>query len=157
VRVLLIFNSIEHSGAEVMLTQAAPLMRARGIELHALSTGTQPGSFATVMASSGIVVHHRPLRKSPVYFVSLVRFLRASRFGVVHISPERAFFWYTLSARLAGVPLVVRQVHNVFPFQGLLRVRRSVQRRVSCWSSGLWSSPRGCGPSSTPAPSDRSR
>ena len=113
------------------LVQSAPLMRQHGFELHALSTGATRGDYAAVMESAGIVVHHRPFRKSPRYFLQLIRFMRRSRFDVVHTHPERAFFWFQLAARIAGVPTIVHTVHSVFEFRGGLRLERRVQRRVA--------------------------
>jgi glycosyltransferase involved in cell wall biosynthesis len=130
-RVLHTYYSIEHSGAEVRLVQSAPLMKQHGFELHAMSTGDTRGHYAAIMESSGITVHHRPLAKSPQYFFDLIRFMRRWRFDVVHTHPERAFFWFQLAARIAGVPTIVHTVHNVFDFHGALRIERRAQRRIA--------------------------
>jgi glycosyltransferase involved in cell wall biosynthesis len=130
-KVLHILNSIEFSGAEIMLKTAAPLLVENGFNLHALSTGEQPGSYAGILSDSGYTIHHIPFRKSPEYFLALFRYLRSERFNVVHIHPERAFFWHALVARAAGVKKIIRTVHSNFTFQGLLRLRRIFQRFIA--------------------------
>jgi glycosyltransferase involved in cell wall biosynthesis len=129
--VLHTFYSIEHSGAEVMLVQSADLMRQAGIELHALATGEQLGQYAPVMEAAGIAMHHLRLRRSPAYFLSFMRLLREAHIDIVHTNTERAFFWFDLAARLAGVRTIVHTVHSVFAFHGALRVERVVQRRIA--------------------------
>lgn len=130
-RVLHTYYSIEHSGAEVRLVLSAPLMQQHGFEVHALSTGATTGGYAPVMESAGIVVHHRPFAKSPLYFLQLIRFMRRWRFDVVHTHPERAFFWSLLAARIAGAPTIVHTVHSVFDYHGALRAERRGQRRIA--------------------------
>ena len=130
-RVLHVLNSIERSGAEMMLAQAAPLLRERGVDLHALATGASSGPFAAQLARTGFSVHHLPFRPCPAFVADFRRLVRRGRFDVVHIHTERAFFWYALAARLAGVRRIVRTVHGTFDFRGHLQAERWVQRRVA--------------------------
>ncbi len=126
--VLHVLNSIERSGWEVQLVDAEPLFAARGIRLHALSTGQTPGGFSQRFLDAGIVVHHLPFAASPRFLASYWRLLRRERFAAVHVNTERGFFWYALLARAAGVRALVRTVHSVFAFHGLLRMERWIQR-----------------------------
>jgi glycosyltransferase involved in cell wall biosynthesis len=131
-KVLHVLHSIERSGAEVMLVQAAPLFEERGLELHALATGESVGLYAEQMAAAGFTIHHLPLESPLSHLVSFYRLLRRERFDVVHVHTERAFLWYAVVARLAGVRRIVRTVHSVFDFRGPLWVERWLQRHVTC-------------------------
>jgi glycosyltransferase involved in cell wall biosynthesis len=124
-------DSIEFSGAEVMLGAAAPFLIRDGFKLHALSSGEDEGSYADKLKSVGFSIHHIPFRRSVKYLVELLRFLNKEKFDIVHIHLERAFFWHALVARLAGVNKILRTVHTVFQFNGFLRFKRIFQRFIS--------------------------
>lgn len=130
-KVLHVLHSIERSGAEVMLGQAASLFREHGIELHALATGDSVGWYAPALAKAGFALHHLPFEPSSAFLARYFRLVRGGHFDVVHVHTERAFFWYEVVARLAGVPRVLRTVHSVFDFGGRLWLERYLQRRFA--------------------------
>ena len=130
-KVLHILNSIEFSGAEIMLKGAAPILIKNGFELHALSTGNEIGQYADILRSCEYKVHHIPFKKSAKYFIKFYHLIREEKYDVVHIHPERAFFWHALVAKQAGVKNIIRTVHNVFNFSGYLRIKRMIQRFVA--------------------------
>lgn len=131
VKILHMLNSIEFSGAEVMLGTAAPYLIKEGFKLHALSSGKVKGSYVDKLKSSGFAIHHIPFSRSVKYLVELLRFLTKEKFDIVHIHSERAFFWHALAARLAGVKKIIRTVHTVFKFKGFLRFKRILQRFIA--------------------------
>jgi glycosyltransferase involved in cell wall biosynthesis len=137
IKVLNILNAIEFSGAEVMLKIAGPRFAQNGIGLHVLSTGEDVGGYAGELANAGYAVYHIPFRKSLSYFLDYYRLIREHHFDIVHIHPERAFFWHALLAKIAGVRTIVRTVHNVFLFSGYLRFKRTLQRWISNHVLGL--------------------
>lgn len=114
-----------------MLKNAAPVFLNRGLELYALSTGENDGNYADILNASGYVLHHIPFRKSIKYFRELYHFLKKENFDVVHIHPERAFFWHALIAKIAGVKTIVRTIHSNFLFSGYLRFKRTLQRFIA--------------------------
>ena len=130
-KILHILNAIEFSGAEIMLKGAAPILIKNGFELHALSTGNEIGQYADILRSCEYKVHHIPFKKSAKYFIKFYHLIREAKYDVVHIHPERAFFWHALVAKQAGVKNIVRTVHNVFNFSGYLRIKRMIQRFVA--------------------------
>jgi glycosyltransferase involved in cell wall biosynthesis len=132
-KVLHILNEIRFSGAEVMLKVAAPHWREMGLELHALSTGEQPGVFVPQLESAGYTIHHLPFAKRVSFFAVLYRLLRQNSFDVVHIHTERANFYYALIAKLAGVRRAIRTIHSNFPFKGYLGFKRRIQRAIMRW------------------------
>lgn len=127
-KILHILNELRFSGAEMLLSSAAEIFRDGG-EHTILSTGDAAGEYASTLASSGFTVVHKPFRKRAAFFVDLYRHIRAGRFDVVHIHTERASFWYGLLARAAGASCV-RTIHSEFLFEGDLRRRRSLQRKL---------------------------
>jgi len=130
-KVFHVLGSIERSGAEVMLRQAAPDFSAAGIEFIALATGASSGQYVDEFNRAGIRTVHAPFKKSLCYLWEVRRIMNESKCDVVHVHTERAAFWYELVARLAGVKRVVRTVHSTFEFTGNLRLRRSIGRRTA--------------------------
>jgi len=136
-KILHILNEIKFSGAEVMLRIAAPTFIKNGFNLHVLSTGDDIGNYANILETAGYTVHHISFKKSPKYFIALYRFLLKKEFDVVHIHPERAFFWHALVAKVAGAKTIIRTVHNVFLFSGFLKLKRTLQRFVASQVLGV--------------------
>jgi len=130
VKVLHVLNELKPSGAERMLRLAAGPWLRDGLELEVLSTGSEPGPYASTLAEAGYVVHHIPLYPVQRFLTAYRQLLRDSRFTVVHVHPERANFLLAMMARTVGRAGVVRTVHNVFGFRGRLRLERRVQRAI---------------------------
>ena len=137
-RVLHVLNELLPSGAEQMLRLAAPQFRAAGCDLHILTTGLQPGSFAAPLQAAGYRIHHRPWSRWPAFYVALARDWRGLAFDVVHVHAERGNFGYLLAAHAAGASSVVRTVHNHFAFDGVLRLRRAIERRIAARLGTHW-------------------
>jgi glycosyltransferase involved in cell wall biosynthesis len=128
-RVLHIMLELRPSGAEVMLRIAAPLWFTR-VDTHSiLATGQSEGTYADVLRASGFSVRHIPFSKTLSFFHRVFTFLRSGKFDAVHIHTEQANVYYALVARLAGVRTIVHTIHNVFPFEGSLRLVRIAMRR----------------------------
>ncbi|MCU1325302.1 MAG: glycosyltransferase [Bryobacterales bacterium] len=128
-RVLHIMLELRPSGAEVMLRIAAPLWFARVNTHSILATGQSEGSYANVLRASGFNVHHIPFSKTLSFFYQVFTFLRSGKFDAVHIHTEQANVYYGLIARLAGIRTIVHTIHNVFPFEGSLRLVRIAMRK----------------------------
>lgn len=131
VKILHILNEIRPSGAEVMIKTASPFWAQHGIELHALSTGNVPGSYASSFETAGITVHHIPFANSFSFFFRALNLMRSTRFDVIHIHTERAALSYTLLARLAGTRTIFRTIHNNFLFTGATRITRTIRRWIA--------------------------
>ncbi|MGE4220317.1 MAG: glycosyltransferase family 4 protein [Alphaproteobacteria bacterium] len=129
-RLLFILNTLNHSGAEVMLATAAPLWANHGWTADILSAGQTPGDFASHLEAAGYRLHHLRFARSPLFLWRLLRFFRRTRFDAVHIHTEQAGFWYALAAFLTGHRTILRTVHATFSFTGSLRARRALQRRI---------------------------
>ncbi|WP_367322978.1 glycosyltransferase [Streptomyces sp. HUAS ZL42] len=129
VRVLHVLNRLRASGAEVMLRAAAGQWKHHGVAADVLAVGPDPGPFAGDLRDAGYSVAHEPdaslIRVPP----RLARRVRDGGYDVVHLHAERAGFYFGLAALGAGAG-VVRTVHSVFGFSGMLRTQRKLQRQV---------------------------
>ncbi len=129
-KLLYILNEIQYSGAEIMIENSATFYQSKGFELNTLCTGTVSGDYAHKFIKAHIHLKHIPFEKRFLFFFRVYQYMIQEQFDVVHIHTERAFVFYALVARLAGVPCVLRTVHNVFCFKGYLRLQRYVMRWV---------------------------
>lgn len=127
-RVLHVLGELRPSGAETMLRAAAGSWREQGIEGEVLSTGSEPGPYAEELRAAGYRVHHLPFAKSAGFLVAFYRLVREGGYDAVHLHTERAAFWYAALAWAGGQRRLVRTIHAAFGFEGMLRVRRGVQR-----------------------------
>ena len=132
-KVLHILNELKPSGAEVMLEKAAPVWLGLGCDLHILALADSPGAYAETLARAGWQVSH--LNRSqgiPALLRSLIRRIREIRPDIIHFHQEGISLPLAFAARLAGVPMV-RTVHNNFPFSGVLRWRKALERTLCRW------------------------
>lgn len=132
-RVLHVLGELRPSGAETMLAVAAPAFAAHGVVTELLSTGATPGPYADRLAAAGYGIRHLPFSKRPAFFLRLWRLLRRGRYQALHIHTERAAFWIGLTGLAAGVPAILKTIHNNFAFTGNLRLRRKAQRHLMAW------------------------
>jgi GT2 family glycosyltransferase/glycosyltransferase involved in cell wall biosynthesis len=111
-----------------MMRVASDLWAEHGIECEILAVADVSGPYARTLEHAGYRIH-RISPSAPRLLTSFPRLLRAVKPDVVHLHVERANFWLALEALVSGAR-VVRTVHNCFPFQGALRMERTIQRRV---------------------------
>lgn len=128
-KVLHILHALRFSGAEVMLRLAAPIVHAQGLEQHILADGITVGDYAPTLQEAGFTIHHRPCSTwSIAHWWRLYYFLKQHQFTIIHNHTEQNFFWYLLTARLAGISQLVSTVHSAFNFRGQVRWRRGAYR-----------------------------
>lgn len=130
-KILHVLNELKPSGGETMLLGAAPQWIGHSTQ-HILSTGSIVGSFAKPLEQAGFHVIHLPFSKSIGFFREFGELLHRESYDVIHLHTERASLWYALAARIymrRNVSLV-RTVHHLFRFDGLLRLRRKFGRKV---------------------------
>jgi glycosyltransferase involved in cell wall biosynthesis len=125
--VLCVLGELRRSGAEMMLLDALPDLLTNGARITVLSTGAEPGEMAPSLAAAGAEIQHQQFAPSPAFIVAYWRACR--RADVVHVHTERASFWLCLLG-LAARKRVLRTLHSAFPFDGWLRLKRKIQRRV---------------------------
>ena len=121
-KTLFILDEIKYSGAEVMIAQATAFLHSKNYDIIVLSTGEIEGEHSPTMQQKGCIVQHIPFRKNFRFFKNIYHFMVKEQCDVVHIHTERAFFFYSAIAWLAKCPVIIRTVHNVFQFSGVLRI-----------------------------------
>jgi glycosyltransferase involved in cell wall biosynthesis len=131
-KILHILNDLQPSGAEVMVSIAAPVWMSMGFELHVLSTGIEVGPFAGALANAGITIHHLPEKRGmrlPGWMLDFSEMLRTIAPDVVHLHAEGLCLPKVVATRIAGFPML-RTVHNNFLFRGRLRLKKAFERSV---------------------------
>jgi glycosyltransferase involved in cell wall biosynthesis len=124
-----ILNEVRFSGAEVMLAAAAKHFLSGGPAM-VIGAGDRLGDFAPTLSAAGYQIAHKPFSRAPRYFASLGRFLQNENVKLVHIHTERRALSFSLMTRQYGLASV-RTIHNEFNFEGQLRLRRIITRRVA--------------------------
>lgn len=128
-RILRVLNELRPSGVEAALRSSAPEWRAHGVTTEIVSLGERLGPFAPALARAGYELHHVPLLPFRRFVPRFWWLVHRGDFDLVHVHPEGGNFPVALLARGAGRP-VVRSVHNVFEFEGVLRLERRAQRSL---------------------------
>lgn len=126
-----IFNELQFSGAEVMLSAAAEHLLPNN-DMLIIGTAERIGAYSSVLTNSGYSVHHIPNRSLIGFFISLRRFARDKNVDILHIHTEQNSLYYTILARICNLK-VVRTIHNEFLFEGILRVRRILTRNLAAF------------------------
>jgi glycosyltransferase involved in cell wall biosynthesis len=112
-RILELVNTLEIGGAEKMTVDLSRALAARGHTVY-LACLREVGPLASLLRKSGIEVIE--LRKEEGFSLRvaklLVDHLRARRVDIMHTHNPLVHHYGVLSARLAGVPVVVNTVHG---------------------------------------------
>lgn len=131
-KVLHILNELRHSGAETALARMAPYAAADGVHGEILAVVERDvGPYAANLRASGYTIHELQFTRDLRFPLRAHEFFRAHRFDVVHIHCERASFWLAAAAWFSGTRRILRTVHGYFGFEGALRLRRKIQRKVA--------------------------
>jgi glycosyltransferase involved in cell wall biosynthesis len=136
-RVLHVMGSLERSGMELMLMNSSGQWRRAGYSCDVLATKRDIGPLAEPMRSAGYRIWHIPFRSTGGRYLPNRRLIpefftlcKENRYDIVHIHTEAATPIFALLAKLAGVRSVVLSVHNTFLFDGILRVRKKLERML---------------------------
>ena len=135
-KVIHVLNELCPSGAEVMLKLAAPIWHTEGLELSIVACADEVGAFANVLRKVGYEIFECRRQRgiaSLNFLRNLSDIFRASEAEVVHIHTESQCLLIALAARMAGVPRIIRTVHNNFPYTGYMKRQKSFERHVIKW------------------------
>jgi glycosyltransferase involved in cell wall biosynthesis len=136
-KVLHILDELKPSGAETMLETAAPYWKEEGLDLDILATGKRIGGYKPELEAAGYTIHHLPFARNLRFATQVFQFLWKHEYDVVHIHPQRVNFIYCLAAALTRVPRIVRTVHHIFPYDGLLAKRIKLERQIATRILGI--------------------
>lgn len=128
-KILHVLYELKPSGAEMMLKSAGKYWENYNIRSDILATGPEKGPFASELEEVGYNVFYLRNRKKLVDFIHFYRFVRNGKYDVIHQHAEGMSFWYGLFSLLAGARFL-RTVHSNFSFNGNLRIRRGLQRKI---------------------------
>jgi len=123
-----ILNELRPSGAEVMLKLAAPQWQAAGCFLHIIAIGPRVGEFAQTLLQVGYKIHHVPYAGKRIpWATQLFKKLQDIRPDVIHNHNEANAVLFAILCRAVSRSYF-RTIHNNFPYRGLLRVRKIIER-----------------------------
>ncbi len=130
-KVLHVLGALRRSGAEQMLLCTSAYQMSRGIDQQVMSLAAPSESvLAGRFQSVGFEVEHLPVSSRFRFPLEFWRELKLMGPDCVHIHAERLSLITQLCGRLAGKP-VVRTIHATFEFKGLLRYRKTLERKIS--------------------------
>lgn len=129
-KVLHILNSLLPSGAETMLYSSANYWD-KSLEKHILATGKDVGSFADQLESVGYIIHHINENNYIKQHLAVQKLIKQQEFDIVHIHRQGEACSYAIDAKICGVHKIIRTVHNVFVFHGLVQIREFITRQIA--------------------------
>lgn len=129
-KVIHILNSLLPSGAETMLCCSAEYWN-KDLEKHILATNRDIGTYADDLRKAGYIIHHVYNPNYLKQHMMVIKFLRENRFDIVHVHRQSEACSYAFDARVAGAKRIVRTVHNVFVFHGIVQIREFIARQVT--------------------------
>lgn len=130
-KVLHVLNTLLPSGAETMLFCSADYWN-KDLEKHILVTNENLGTYAETLEEAGYIIHQIYCKNYIKQHIAVMRFLRMNRFDIVHIHRQGEACSYALDAKIAGTKKIIRTVHNVFMFHGLVQIREFIARQIAC-------------------------
>ena len=136
-KVVHVLNELLPSGAEVMLEVAAPHWAKHNINCSILATGSSSGIFTSRLETAGYAIEHLPLSNGVSSVMKLRRWLKGRSIECLHIHTEKQQLYKILSSK-GWVPRVVCTHHNAFQFNGFLRYRRIITRRIGKWAGARY-------------------
>lgn len=131
-KVLHILNSLLASGAETMLSSSGDYWD-KNLERHIVATSENLGEYADQLTKSGYIIHHIYNPKYVMQHRAIIKFIKENKFDIVHIHRQSQACSYAFDARVAGAKHIVRTVHNVFMFHGLVQIREFITRQIACF------------------------
>lgn len=114
-KILHLLNTLNYSGAEVMLSDAYSYFNEKKYEQHVLSIGGELGPYAKKLSKDGFILSHIPLRKSILYFIEMFKFFKKGKFDVVQIHASHVYFLNVIIIKFANTKSkIFRTYHDVF-------------------------------------------
>jgi len=118
---------------EKLLKNKLKLLRDEGHEVYAVASGNQ---YVNAITSEGIQYKHIPMsyRINPIMdilsFLLMTRYFRKERFALVHTHTAKAGIIGRISARLAGIPVVLHSYHGIPFYEGQNRLLKYIYSKI---------------------------
>ena len=134
--VVRVLNWLPVGGVEHRVIELLPRLDPKTFRSHIVLL-RERGALASLAEQAGIPVHLSPMktRLSPPGLWRLARLFRTLGADIVHSHMYRSNTPATVAARLAGVPVIVAQVHNVDTWE--TRRQRNMDRFLMRWRSAV--------------------
>jgi glycosyltransferase involved in cell wall biosynthesis len=135
IKVVRVISGLWPGGVEKKLTALLPLLDKNRFNVCVVCLKAE-GELAPLLREKGIpvTVIKMPSRWSPKGLLNLGRYFRREKIDIVHTHMYRANISGTVAARLAGVPVVIANIHNVDAWDNPSQVRtdRLLAKRRDC-------------------------
>lgn len=128
-KVVHIMNSLLPSGAETMLKVSAS--EWIGYDKYIVVTWEELGAYAKELENAGYKICHVYDSNKSKQKDMLLLLIRNIAPNVVHIHCEEHFLQYAKIAKEAGVPVVIRTVHNAFRHTGRFLIKSIIYRKIA--------------------------
>ena len=118
---------------EKLLKNKLKLLRDEGHEVYAVASGNH---YVNAITSEGIQYKHIPMsyRINPIMdmlsFLLMTWYFRKERFNLVHTHTAKAGIIGRISARLAGIPIVLHSYHGIPFYEGQNRLLKYIYSRI---------------------------
>ena len=118
---------------EKLLKNKLKLLRDEGHEVYAVASGKR---YENTITSEGIQYKHIPMsyRINPIMdilsFLLMTWYFRKERFDLVHTHTAKAGIIGRISARLAGIPIVLHSYHGIPFYEGQNKLLKYVYSRI---------------------------
>jgi glycosyltransferase involved in cell wall biosynthesis len=130
-KVIHILHSIEFSGAEIMLYQAAEIFQKHQIQTTLLACELKKGKFEEPMLDIGYRIDSVGTTGKISSIMKFFQYFRAKKYEVVHIHTEDLYLWKVIALKLTGHHNIVRSFHNNWTFKGWIRFKRILHRKIA--------------------------
>jgi len=124
-KILHILNSLEYSGAEMMILNSVKEFKKKKINFYVLSNSNKPGPAQIEFIKKNIEVINLNLNYKKNY-IKLYNLLKKKNIDKVHIHTEANFFKLYLISTLAGIKKIFRTIHSIFNPGFILKLRRKL-------------------------------
>lgn len=114
-KILHLLDTINYSGAEVMLNDSYDYFLHKNYSQYVLSKGKTLGPYASTLQNKGFRITQIPIRKSFSYFIEIYKYFKINKFDIVQIHASHAYFWNAVTIKLANPKTkIFRTYHDVF-------------------------------------------
>ena len=114
IRILRTITWMPIGGIEKSLLQVVPILNKEPFEVRVCCL-REKGALVNKLEKSGVGVDFIPFRKrlDPIAIAKFIRYLKANKFHILHSHMYRSNVPSTIAGRIAKVPIIISQIHNV--------------------------------------------
>ena len=138
-KVLHVLNSLNYSGAEMMILNSKKEFQNLKIENEIFITNKNKGKAFLDFKKKNFYIYHIYLNEVLLikYFINIFIFLKIfiffkkKNYDSIIIHTEANFFYYVLASKFSGCKKIIRIIHNIHPHKKLIYLRRYIITLIS--------------------------